>query len=246
MQRNIKSLIGYSIRANDGQIGKVEEFYFDDENWIVRYLVVKTGGWLFGRKVLISPQSVQKIAWDNKDLLINLTKEQVQKSPDIDTDKPLSRQQEIELYGHYTWQRYGGNGFYAGGVGAVLPELPVLDEGITPNDYNSDKQREYDLHLRSTNIITGYHIHAIDGEIGHVNDFIIDDETWKVLYLVIDTSNFIGGEKILISVINIQEIQWLQSKVMVNMTKASINECISFDELKYDHSESANHLNAKI
>ncbi|MEO8772679.1 MAG: PRC-barrel domain-containing protein [Ferruginibacter sp.] len=231
MQRNIKSLLGFAMGATDGEIGTLEEIYFDDNNWAVHYLVVKTGSWLFGRKVLISPQALKSIDWGKEHLVVNLTKVQIEKSPDIDTDKPVSRQQEIALYQHYAWQRYGGNGFYAGGVWAVLPTAPVYDEAIVTKENNSDN-----VHLRSSATVTGYHIHATDGEIGHVNDFIIDDENWHVLYIVIDTHNFIGGKKVLIPVINIKEVQWAESKVLVDISMDSIKDCALFDESQFTSS----------
>src|SRR5664279_6193650 len=104
MQHNIKSLIGYDMGAKDGEIGTVKQFYFDDKTWSIRYLVLRTGGWLFGREVLISPDAVVKNSLKQGTFPVNLLKEQIRTSPDIDTAKPVSRQQEIELYGHYLWQ----------------------------------------------------------------------------------------------------------------------------------------------
>lgn len=238
MERNIKSLTGYTIGATDGEIGNVDEFYFDDKDWIIRYLVVKTGSWLFGRKVLIAPQAVQKIDWELKRFLVNLTKEQVQNSPEIDTDKPVSRQQELELYEHYAWQRYGGNGFYAGGVWAVLPTAPVYDETIVNGDNNADNPNADNMHLRSSAVVTGYNIHATDGDIGHVNDFIIDDKTWQILHFVIDTHNWIGGKKVLVDVKNITDIQWDNSKIILDISVEAVKDCRLFDESQFEHSES--------
>jgi sporulation protein YlmC with PRC-barrel domain len=108
MKRNINSLIGYSIEATDGKIGTVKDFYFDDETWTIRYLVVETGNWLSGRKVLISPVALIKKNWSNGLIPVNLTKEQIQNSPDIDTDKPVSRQQEAMLNQHHFLEKLLG------------------------------------------------------------------------------------------------------------------------------------------
>ncbi len=231
MQRNIKSLIGYSIGATDGEIGQVKEFYFDDLTWDVRYVIVETGNWLNGRKVIIAPEALLNPDWKNEVFPVNLSKEQIQKSPNIDTDKPVSRQQEIALYGHYAWQRYGGNGFYAGGLWAVLPELPIVKEEISQNEGKGD----YDLHLRSTETVTGYNIHATNGDIGHINDFTIDDETWKLSFAVVDTHNWFGGKKVLIPVNNIKEVQWENSIVILNITMDEVKNSKLFneDEFKY-------------
>jgi len=130
MERNINSLRGFTIGATDGEIGKVKEFYFDDETWAVRYLIVETGNWLSGRAVLIAPQALLFPDWEHEVFPINLTKEQIKSSPDIDTDKPISRRKEIELYGHYPWRSYWGSGFFAGGFGGYASPPPHVDEEI--------------------------------------------------------------------------------------------------------------------
>ena len=226
--------------ATDGEIGKVEEFYFDDETWTIRYMIVKTGGWLFGSKVLISPETLQKTDWEKKDFPVNLTKEQIKSSPYIDTDKPVSRQMETALYGHYLWQPYWGSGFYAGGgIWNVANEYPLFSKEIV-TDAGSDNEHQNDNpHLRSTHAVTSYHIHATDGDIGHVNDFIMDDTTWQLKYLIVDTHNHIGGRNILIDVKNIKEIQWDNDKVKLDISIAAVKDCASFHESKYNHSEGA-------
>jgi uncharacterized protein YrrD len=235
MQRNIKSLVGYSMRATDGEIGKVEEFYFDDNTWDIRYLVVTTGSWLFGRSVLISPVALQAVDRRSENFPINLTKSQISNSPGIELHEPVSHQHEIALYEHYAWQPYWTSGFYAGGQWGIMPPTPLFDEriykdGEKPITPTANK----DVHLRSTERVTGYHIHASDGEIGHVSDFIIDDESWQVLYLVVDTKNWIGGKKILVSVKHIIEISWDNSQVRINISKTAVKDSELFDEGRYN------------
>ncbi|MEP6749716.1 MAG: PRC-barrel domain-containing protein [Bacteroidota bacterium] len=238
MLRNIKSLIGYSMGANDGEIGKVEEFYFDDNTWHVRYMVVKTGSWLFGRSVLISPEALKTINMGRKDFPVNLTKEQISNSPDTDLHKPVSHQHEIALYEHYAWQPYWASGFYAGGQWGVMPAAPLFDERISKGNENAAIQRENnDVHLRSTDRITGYHIHAVDGKIGHICDFIIDDGSWQVSDIVVDTHNWVGGKKMLVPVKHIKKINWEESQVMLGISKAALKDCELFDEANYDLSE---------
>ncbi len=236
MERNIKSLIDYAMGATDGEIGNVEEFYFDDETWTIRYMIVKTGGWLFGRKVLISPEALQKPNWEKKEFPVNLTQEQIKNSPDIDTDMPVSRRMEIELYEHYPWQGYWGSAFYAGSTWGVISPAPVLS--VTKEIISTERNSEDDEHLRSTQQVANYQVHATDGDIGHVYDFIIDDTTWQLKYLVIDTHNYFGGKKVLVDVKNIKEVSWGQSKIILAISKAVVNECALFDELKYNHPES--------
>jgi uncharacterized protein YrrD len=231
MQRNINSLIGYDMGATDGEIGKVKEFYFEDNTWIIRYLIVKTGSWLFGHEVLISPEAVIKNAWKQEILPLNLTKEQIRSSPDIDTNKPVSRQQEIELYGHYPWQPYWGSGFYAGGLWEASNTSSVIDQKIINSADDKGRIADEDQHLRSTKEITGYNIQGTDGEIGYIKDFIIDDQTWQILYLVVDSNKWFGGKKVLIGVHHIKQVQWHECKVLVDITVDTIKNSETYHEM---------------
>jgi len=225
MKRNINSLKGYSIEATDGKIGTVKDFYFDDETWTIRYLVVKTGNRLSGRKVLISPVVLTKKVWLNGSIPVNLTKEQIQNSPDIDTDKPVSRQQEAMLNQHHFWKNYWGSGSYGGEMG-IGNALPIRIKAI-------DRDPSEDIHLRSIAQVSGYAIHASDGEIGHVGDFIIDDQTWQLLDLVVDTHNWIGGKKVLIEVSHVHSISFLNWLVYVHIPIAAIIDSQLFQENAY-------------
>jgi len=216
MKRNVKSLIGYTMGATDGEIGKITEFYFDDESWTIRYLIVETGNWLFGRKVLISPQALLTPEWGKEVFPINLTREQIKKSPDIDTEKPVSRQQEIELNEHYPWSGYWAGGFYGG-----VP-ITVSQELQKDTDTMAGKKSDDNPHLRSTAMVTGYKIMALDGEIGDVEDFIFDDSSWKVEFLVVDTGKWLPGKKVLISPKWIKEIFWETSSIIVQALVAQV------------------------
>lgn len=232
MQRNVKSLIGFTIGATNGEIGKVDQFYFDDETWTIRYLIVKTGGWLLGRKVLISPTALLEPDWEHQTFPAHLTKEQVKHSPDIDTEKPVSRQHEMDLYNHYAWpyEIPIGVGFYGG-----LGMLGMADSRIPFEEQIHAQQTESqagDPHLRSTNEVKGYKLHAADGEIGAVEDFIVDDSTWSIQFLVIDTGNWIPGKKVLIAPRWIKEISWEHSTVNVDITIDAVKNSPEYDAAK--------------
>lgn len=238
MQININSLIDDNLDATDGEIGKITSFYFDDDTWTIRYMVVKTGSWLSGRKVLISPDAILKDSWEGQTVPVNLTKEKVSSSPDIDTDKPVSRQQEQELFNHYPWKNYWGGGFYAGGIWGIMSPASSIDNTIIKEPDTTVEQPEGDQHLRSTAIVGGYNIHATDGDIGHIKDFIVDDQTWKLSFLVVDTHNWFGGKKVLIPVSDIKEVQWDNSKVIVNITMDTVKNSKLFNESEFRHMES--------
>lgn len=225
MLRRLNELVGYDISAADGEIGNVDDFYFDDLNWAIRYMIADTGGWLTGKKVLISPYSLGHPDWNNKKFPVNLTKEQVEKSPGIGVDEPVSRQYETELTGYYGWPAYwlGSSGLYSGIDGIYGPKNeppPSAIEPVADMEVKKHKDSEtHDLHLRSLDDVTGYKIHVSDGKIGHVDDFIVDDDNWIIRYMLLDTRDwFPGGKRVLIAPFWIESINWDESVVMVNLT----------------------------
>jgi hypothetical protein len=201
------------LDALDGPIGKVKDFYFDDRQWTVRYLVVDTGNWLSGRRVLISPYALLAAIGSEQRIAINLTKKQIENSPSLNTDKPVSRQFEEAYYGYYEWPGYwSGSDMWDPNFERVRNERrePTADEKV------------WDSHLRSTHEVRGYHLHAADGEIGHVEDFVVDDVTWKIRYLIVDTRNWWPGKKVLISPRWIQRVSWRESEVFVELTRENL------------------------
>jgi uncharacterized protein (DUF302 family)/uncharacterized protein YrrD len=218
-----QTLKGYTLDSLDGTIGKVKEFYFDDQHWTIRYLVADTGNWLTGRQVLISPYAMVAVNKDKQNIEINLTKQQIEDSPPLESDKPVSRQFEDAYYGFYGWPMYWGGPYLWGAYPFIMHDAEHLE------DYNQSEQ-SWDPYLRSTHDVTGNHIQAADGDIGHVEDFIIDDETWAIRYVVVDTRNWLPGKKILISPQWIERVSWLESKVFVNLPREAIQQSPEYTE----------------
>ncbi len=245
MKRSINSLLGYTIKGTDGEIGKVEEFYFDDRTSTIRYMVVKTGGWFSGKKVLISPEAFQKPDWESKTFSVNLTQEKIKNSPDIDTDKPVSRQQEELMRGYYSWPGYYGYGMFGYGYwGLGMWGYPLVDESVQEKEMDQMNATEHahdNPHLRSTHEVKGYDIHATDGDIGEVEDFIVDDVTWKIHFLVVETGNWFSGNKVLISPQWIKEVKWEEHEVTINHSKDKVKNSPEYDSSQpvndtYEHS----------
>lgn len=232
MLRNVNSLVGYAIRATDGDLGKVDEFYFDDQTWTIRYLVAETGTWLSGRKVLLSPAALGEPDWKSETFGANLTMEQVRSSPDLDTAKTVSRQHEVDLSGHYAWPLYWGSELSTGGVFGTVPLGPLGYEKPEAKDLASDPDRHDDPHLRSTRSVAGHHLHATDGDLGQVEDYIIDDETWRVRFLVVNTGSWLPGRSVLISPHWITSVEWGESKVIVDLSREAIKGSPQFDPLQ--------------
>lgn len=223
MLHSLHRLLGFSIGAIDGEIGHVKDFCFDDKSWTVRYLVVETGNWLFGRKVLISPVALLQPNWDKKTFPVNLTKEQVQSSPDVDLNQPLSFDETESLYSHYSWPypEEAGIGFMTTGMvgGVVAPGIP-LDERIS-DELHHTADSANTPHLHGIKHTTRYDVHATDGVIGEVSDFLID-ENWRISSVVIDTGTWFAGKKILADINNVQKIEWETSAIYYNQSLESL------------------------
>jgi uncharacterized protein YrrD len=231
MLRNVTELKGYSIRATDGLIGKVADVYFDDNKWTVRYLVADTGGWLSDRKVLITPISIGKADWLNQMLPVSLTKKQVEHSPSIDTHRPVSRQHEVEYMGYYGYPFYwSGDSLW--GVGAYPGHLTLpdaIEANLKKHSAANAGGHRLDHHLRSSSEVIGYHVQATDGEIGHVSDLLVDERTWAIRYLVVNTSNWWVGHHVLVAPKWITDVSWEDSRVHVNVTQKAIQSAPVYD-----------------
>ncbi|HEX2768074.1 MAG TPA: PRC-barrel domain-containing protein [Geobacteraceae bacterium] len=218
-----KTVKGYKLDSLDGEIGKVQEFYFDDRHWTIRYLVADTGDWLTGRQVLISPYALVTVNNEKQNIEINLTKKQIEEGPSLESDKPVSRQFEEDYYGYYGWPMYS-TGPYIWGFSPYIVRDPEKWEEYTHGE------KAWDPNLRSTHEVSGYNIQSADGEIGHVEDFVIDDETWAIRYLIIDTRNWWPGKKVLVSPQWIERVSWSESKVFVNLTRETIRQSPEYTE----------------
>ena len=228
MRRSTNKLIGYTIRATDGELGKVDDFYFDDHSWTIRYLVVNTGGWLSGRRVLIAAAALGQPEWESRTFPVNLTRDQVRNSPSTDTDMPVSRQHEIELHSYYEWPIYWNSCIWGSNIEMFSP-TPRTPSPVPLEPNSTAPQSSADPHLRSTHVITYYRIHATDGDIGHVNDFIVNDQTWSIGYLVVDTRNWLPGRRVLVSPQWIKSVSWEEAKVFVDLSRETVRESPVFD-----------------
>lgn len=229
MKRRLNELVNSVVRARDGVVGTVQNFYFDDVTWSIRYLVVETGKWLENRRVLVSVVSVGVPDWGSRTFPVDLTREQVRNSPKIDTADAVSRQYEASLIDHYGWPIYWQEGFYYPplSVAAVLPlKAKETEEETVP------PLRRSDPHLQSMRDVAGCQIHATDGNIGHAEDFIVDDTEWAIRYLVVDTRNWLPGRRVLVSPQWIEKIVWEDRKIIVDLSRHAVEGCPVFDPSK--------------
>jgi hypothetical protein len=236
MLRQGTSMRGLKLRANDGEIGRVDHFLFDDAQWTIRYMVVNTGNWLLKELVLISPISIRGVDWDDERVDVDLTRKQIEDSPDIDANQPVSRQMEARHAAYYNYTPYWHGGMLWGGSGLPMAvnrlgtyEIPQPAAPDRQRELEAAVQREGDIHLRSTRAVEDYDIEARDGTIGHVSDFVIDDDTWTMRYFIVATRNWLPGKHVLIAPTWISDIDWHRLRVSVDLTRDEVKAAPTFD-----------------
>jgi len=220
---NSRKIHGYAIEADDGALGKIDDFLFADTNWAIRWLVVNTGHWLTNRKVLLPTVALGHLDPDQREFSVRLTKKQVEDSPDIDTDLPVSRQMESNIFDTYGWSPYWGNGYLTSGFCSMLAPA-LVPPTLAEHAFRDTENRDGDSHLRSVDQIINYHIHARDGEIGHLSDVLISDADWSIRYLVVDTGTWWRGKKVLISPHSVQRVDWIAAEISLNVDRAALQE----------------------
>jgi len=239
---NTSKINGYVIKADDGTLGTVDDLLFDDLSWSIRWLVVDTGHWLSGRKVLLPVFALGHLDAEREQFSVHLTKKQVEESPDIDTHQPVSRQMETNIFDYYGWSPYWGSGYYMGGYGAMAA-APMVEPRLREDEIRDSENRRGDPHLRSVEQVTGYHIDAHDGEIGHIADFLIGDSDWSIHYLVVDTRNWWPGKQVLVSPRSITAIDWSKRLVDLNVARRSVKDSPGYDASIVVDREYENHFN---
>ncbi len=216
--RNLRDLKGYSLLASDGEIGKIEQVYFDDRQWIVRYFVVRTGSWLLGSDVLITPKLLQGVDDENKRIMVALSREQVEKSPLISSERPVSRHYEMEYHRHFGLPIYWEASAYD--MTATPAPVPLSNDPIA---------RPENPHLRDSAEMMGYQIQARDGEFGHIDDFVLDEDTWAIRYLAVDTGNWLSGKKVLVAPAWISGVDWALKAINVDLAQEAIRTAPPYD-----------------
>ena len=215
-----EQLRGYELAATDGEIGEVQEFYFDDQDWRIRYFVVATGSWLSSRPVLIAPGALREVDAQSGAIAVDLTREQIRNSPPRDSEKPVSRQYEQQLHRHYNWV----------GPGASAPAVLAQQEALAEDPAAKESDAEGDPNLRSSaELVNRYAIHAQDGEIGRVYDFVIDDDGWRVRYMLVRTGVWFGKD-VLLAPQWIERISFDRSEVFVNLPRSAIKDAPTYND----------------
>ncbi len=234
MLQVISALEGFPIEATDGRIGTVADFLFDDASWRVRWLVVECGTWLKGRKVLI-PSSSVSYRLDDLQLDVKLTKSQVESSPELSENEPVAQWMESRAYSCYSLAPDWDAPYLSGIPGAMAsPFQTPAFFGAGEEEPRQDREPDEpsrDSHLRSVTEVIGYRIHAQDGAIGHVENFMIDLADWKLQYFIVDTSNWWFGKRVLISLAAATTIEWSDQHVSLDVTQEQVKSSPPWDPM---------------
>ena len=223
---------GYDVQASDGTLGTVCDLLFDDASWTVRWLVVETGSWWADHRVLIPASALGHPDPEGRRFPVNLTMAQVKGSPDVDTHRPVSRQFESSAYDYYGYSPYWGTDLYMGGFGywgGMAPMAPSPETEPRAEEIAQVQRRNDDPNLRSVADISTYHIHATDGEIGHLSDVLIDDSDWSVKYLIVNTSNWWQGKEVLISPRSTESIRWTENLIYLGVNRDRVRTSPEYD-----------------
>ncbi len=219
MLRSAQQLLKRDMRTGDDTVGTLSDLYMDERSWSVRHLVVDTGSILNRHHVLISPQAVRPPPdegdWPGGDIPVVISAEQVRESPDVPSKLPISRQSEMSLFSYYGWTPYWGlqEGLYPLPAAINVPETQKRQTART---------EEEDPYLISVGELTGYHVAAADGDLGHVEDVVVDIQTWLVRYLVIDTKNWLPGKTIVASTEWVTDLKPVDALVAVDLTRDTL------------------------
>lgn len=238
MFRLLNDAKGSTVRGMDGDIGKIVDLYFDDENWTVRYLVVDVGNWVPGNHVLISPMSITRTDWERQRVELSIDRERVQKSPAADLVKPVSRQYESEYHRYYGWPYYWeGTGVWGAeatplGLGSSIPTSGTapVERDVRRTVSTRTGAGVEESHIRSAREVAGYHIKATDHEVGHIDDYLVDADSWTIDSIVIDTSNWPGGKAVVLARQRIGRVDWSTKQIFVNASSQEVRNSPEFSE----------------
>lgn len=230
----VSGLMGCPIAASDGRMGAVKDFLFGAQSWKIRWMVADTGDWLPGRKVLIHPSAIAPLqippqpllpmlSWgDSLEVAVNLTRSQIEASPEARADDPVSKDMETLLYDYYGLDPdSGASNFGESAIVAEAAERRAADIESGPAG---------DPHLRSAASVTGYRVHAADGELGHIENLLADDANWDIGSILIATRNWLPGKIVRLPPHAVARVDWPGREVRLNITREQAMAAPEWDE----------------
>ena len=206
MSMKVSELRGDDVLARDGSVGTLHDVYFDDAGWVVRYMVVDTGRWVPGQRILIAPDSVEGALSDPGKLRVGATLEQLRAAPGADDAPPVAEQQRLA-----TAKAFGPPYYWTS---------PALWAAASAG--GSVEATAGDPHLRSSVEVIGYDVEARDGPAGRIEDIVIDAATWRIQDLVVDTTRWWPGGEVRVHPQYVERIDWAERKVRLLLTQEQV------------------------
>ena len=236
MLETVSNLEHLGIHARDGDIGRVSDVFFDDQTWTVRYLVVRTGGWLHSRRVLLSPIAILDVDEAARAVSVDLTREEIAGSPPVDTDMPLKRQMELKYRNYFSWPAYWVATYLDAYHARTYPRLAAADEAVRSGARRRQepalpREPRHNPHLRSAAHITGYDVYTPDGPrapAGHVRDFIVETDGWSVRSLIVEAQH----RRIAVPREHVHDIDWALSIVHLSVSRDDLVGAPPFEEAR--------------
>ncbi len=221
MMRSVEEIIGYELNATDGEFGKCKDLLFDDRWWTIRHMVASTGPWLIGRLVLVSPLMIQQPDWESRNIYLNVSRETIENCPSPMEDETVSQEHENKMALYYGYPNYWADE----GIWGPVPNPAVAELMETEKESEDEKENPDQNHLRSFNEVKGYKIEAQDGTCGSVHDFILDDDTWALRHVIVDTGNLVNpGKKIILPLDCVNRVSWSDRTLGVTLEKKDIHD----------------------
>ncbi|PYZ98764.1 hypothetical protein CR205_09385 [Alteribacter lacisalsi] len=213
----------FTVFGEEGEIGSVSDLFFDEHTWTVRYIVMNAGNWLKGEQRFLSPASIQSYSVEEERLHANITKEQAKESPSPE-DEPMTRKFERQFS-----KFYGLNPYW---MGAGLWGSGAVPRDLTREDPDSlDDLREEETSILSVKDLIGYELSTGDESFGKVKDVLIEEDSFKIRYFVVDTNRWLpGGKEVVVSTEWILDVNWSQSLVSVELSKDKIKSAPEYVE----------------
>lgn len=236
MLEKTQKLYGYTIKAEDGEAGEVVSMLFDDRDWSINYLVVDTGSWLAGRRVLLSTEAVKQVSWKNDLVISDVTKKKIKDSPTINLDKPISEQELAELHRYYGWASFRPGilpGAPVAVPGTALPISQTIEYQITDESRGEEHPREeMERHLRSSREVGSYRVDAEEETIGFVEDLLFETDDWTIRYFVVDAGGVLEQDRILLSRDWVRSLDWLKRDIDMAITIDAVKDAPEFGKGK--------------
>ena len=239
----VSGLMDCAVEASDGEVGVVKDFLFDDKTWKIRWMVVEAGHWLPGRRrVFIHPSAIAPLALPPKSnipmmsspatlkLTVNLTRDEIGAGPHAHEDQPVTKDMESLLYDYYGSDPYWGASHF-GGVGLPDTESEIVEDAARRNADAQIPPLDGGDHLHSVAEFKGYYVHALDGDIGHIENLLADDSNWEIRYLVIATRNWWPGKIVQLAPYAVKDIDWFGEHINMNVTREQVKSAPAWDPL---------------